>query len=431
MMTAHLQGARTRASRPAGRDARAPGGDGVTLSSSIWKRFSRTVWERQSGCLRDAFRSALVPADMMFRALLMVAARCRAGEDRASVCFWINGVKTTDYDAYLPEPADVTLTRWVSRIDAALSGADYTLLVANPHLVSDEVWLRARQFVRGLFDTVGVPSGGADTTFFIGRYKRTPFGVHRGQMSVMTFPIGGEKRFRVWPAGYGEAHPDIRDTTDYPDHLAASSELVGTPKDILYWPADVWHIAEGDGELTSTFNIGFWWDRPPLAWIFFEVARQLTDRLGDQPDEIDAYATASALHGQPCDFLPAPVAHALDATRAVVGGEALKRALALNWMRVLSADGFRDAPERRAPVAGAPLQPGERVRRCTTARILFAAGQQRTIYIAADGHMEQFADTPAARRALITLIEGGSAKVDDAPTAAILSWLYAGGVVRR
>jgi hypothetical protein len=396
----------------------------ATLEPTVWNAFAREFWEKQAGCMPGVRSDSLIPPELFFTTLVSAANRYRAGIGCDDVCFWIDGIKMADFGDRLPKACDVSVPGWISRVDQELAGADFTLLVANPHLVSNAVWDISRMFLRGLFAEVGVPCGGADSTFFVGRYRRTPFGVHRGQMSVMTFPVLGEKRFRIWPRGYGEAHPDIDQRVDYPEHLAASRELVGGPQDILYWPADVWHIAEGGPAFTSTFNVGFWWDRPPLTRVLFEISRQLVDAFQIAPDAQVAFPMFERTEGLLNDYLLRGVGEALSTIRAVTARDDVQAVLALDSMRMLSADGFRDIPEL-APRGRIGVQRGDIVRRRRLSRILFAAGAAGSLYVAADGHIEKIEDTAAVRGVLRSLQRGEAVSVSS-DVEDLLNWLSEG-----
>ena len=357
----------------------------ASLTEARWAEFVRDDWEKTATVLGGALSGPLVPAHQMFGVLLEVSKAYRKGRAEDKLSFWIDGRKMHELTAYLPAANDKSVEGYVHRLERQLRGSDFTLLVADPHIFDYSLWNAARCFLRGLYAQVSMPCGGVDSTFFVGRYKRTPFGVHRGQMSVMTFPVHGEKRFRIWPRGYGEAHPEIDSLLEYPDHEAASSQLVGNAQDVLYWPADIWHIAEGSDHFTSTFNIGLWWDRPPLTRVLFEVSRRLAESVTTSDFRgftiSDKFSNGSTLTTQ----IDGSIREALTLTRDVVADEEIDRSLALNSMRTISADAFRDVPglqDKRS----ASSSPNDLLCLDIHSRVLFGE-LDGGLYVAANGHL--------------------------------------------
>jgi hypothetical protein len=357
----------------------------ASLTEDRWAEFVRDDWEKNATVLKGALSTPLVSDQSMFAALLQVSRAYRNGHAENKLSFWIDGRKIQELTDYLPVASDKSVPGYVRRLDRQLRGSEFTLLVADPHIYDYNLWNVARRFLRGLYTQVGMPCGGVDSTFFIGRYKRTPFGVHRGQMSVMTFPVHAEKRFRTWPRGYGEAHPEIESLLDYPDHEQVSSELIGNSQDVLYWPADIWHIAEGSEQFTSTFNIGFWWDRPPLTRVLFEMSRRLAEKLNTSdfrgftlPDKFsNGYPLAAQVDSS--------IHEAIGLTRHVLADEDIDTSLALNSMRTISADAFRDVPALQS-IRECSSSPTDLL--CADPHSRFLFGQHNgTLYIAANGNL--------------------------------------------
>ncbi len=372
------------------RTADPPSGEALhdgSLNAEAWTDFACNDWEKNAATLRGVLPAPLVSRELMFSVLLRVSAAYHSGLATRKLSFWIDGRETRDLSNLLPRAGDHSVAGYVRRLDHQLKGAEFTLLVADPHLYDRRLWGIARRFLRGLHAQVGIPCGGVDSTFFIGRYKRTPFGVHRGQMSVMTFPVHREKRFRIWPRGYGEAHPEIQSMVEYSSHLGSSRELTGGPRDVLYWPADIWHIAEGSDFFTSTFNIGFWWDRPPLTSVLFEMSRRLAEKFEDPNPQGIAVADTFENGGPLVAQMDRSIRDAIRVIRGVLDHASFELALALNSMRMLSADGFRDVPDLR-PEQSLEANQDEFLRAASDSRIVFSNENNR-LYVAANGHVRE------------------------------------------
>lgn len=405
--------------------------DAITLPDSVWADFA-TNWEKLAGVLPGVLPRPLVYPELLFDALVRAARLRRLGVPSVAFSFWINARETKDLGELLPGPEDKSLAGYDARLADQLRGAEFTLLLANPHLYCNKLWDRVRVFIRGLYRQVGVPCGGVDTGIFLGRYLRTPFGVHRGQMSVLTFPVYGEKHFRLWPRGYGDAHEDIRDSLEYPDHISNSLELRAGEQDMLYWPADYWHIAESAGSFTAALNLGCWWDRPPLSRVLLEVSQQLAERMDGVGNEM-SLDYARAVSGEPQEFVPAQMAEALSVIRQTVSDDRIEEALALETLRTLSADGFRDLPE---PLPfESPRWRGEVIERIPERPVLSMRGADGTLHVAANGRLFSAGDSARLRRLLKGLELGEKVKLDDSVAKAagvpeLLRWLLGVGAIR-
>jgi 50S ribosomal protein L16 3-hydroxylase len=372
-----------------------------TLPDTAWADFGRRHWEREAGVLPDALPGPLIAPEKMLEALVRASELYRAGGSGVQFVFFLDGKPAERFADWLPRAGDPSIEGYVRRVERE-TGGEFTLLFANPHLYDGEIWQSARLLLRGLFCQVGIACGGVDTGIFLGRYSKTPFGVHRGQMSVMTFPTLGSKRFRLWRRGYGEAHPDLVDSLYYDAHLEASFELEARPVDILYWPADVWHIAEGSDEPTAAFNIGFWWDRPPMVRTLLALSEQLAAAVGEEDPRALTFPLAPGLGRGRAAPAP-PVGEALRALRQVATGPDLERALAREWLTLVSADGFREVPPA-APEGALAAAPGEAA--AATAPILWCPAGDGEIDLAVNGHAFTFPDTAALRAALERLTAG-------------------------
>jgi 50S ribosomal protein L16 3-hydroxylase len=334
----------------------------------------------------------LLSPEELLGSLVCSAAAHQNGDRGSPFAFWIDGVKCPLDETLLPNTSDVTLNDYVARMEATLNGREFTLLVANPHLFDPHLRSAARRFLRGLYPYTGMPCGGVDTGIFVGRYGKTPFGVHRGQMSVVTFPTVGAKSFRLWPRGYGELHMDLEDSLQYDKHLGASIEIVAHPGDVIYWPADFWHIAETSPGYTATWNIGFWWDRPALA----RVLVRLSEQLSTLPDASVSLSSTPAVGMEA--HLPSQLKAALAAVHQAATDQKLERALLLDWLALISGDGFREIPDLclldTSPQAAGDLYVDP------LARVKCARLPDGDLAIGVNGHLFVTEDSPVLRAAL-------------------------------
>lgn len=355
--------------------------------------FLRERWERLPGTVPGG-NPYDDDATLLFDALRSAGRRFVAGDPSVEFVLWLDGRKVAMPQEFAPAAEDADLQAYLQRLIRRHPNVDFTVLLANPHLYSPSLWARARAWVREVANEVGMPNGGADTCTFLGHYRRTPFGVHRGQMSVLTMPAIGSKRFVLWPFAYGDRHLDLQDSLEFSAHMAAATVEEAAHGDLLYWPADFWHVADAPRKPTAAWNIGFWWDRPPLSRVLGAITET-------------ASAAGHALSNAPSSFVwredagERELHTARDALRALARSGDLDDALAVQWARFASADGFRQSPparpERRAP----------RGKLRAEGRIVLRALRRRRLCLAANGHVALLDRCPTALQAWLQALAAG------------------------
>lgn len=371
----------------------------------VLAEFVDRSWERDVGMLPAATRAPFVPQSDILAAL---AATAGLEEDPpvSDYVVWIGGELQAEPRRFAARASDRSLSAYLERIAAIAGGCEFTVLVSNPHRVNQRLRERVARFARMLADSAGVPCGGFDTGIFLGCYGRTPFGVHRGQMSVLTFPILGNKRFLLWPRRYGESHRDIQDSLEYERHRPTALELCIGPGDIGYWPADYWHVADGPVAMSAALNIGMWWDRPPLDVAlqgFAEVLARHHDAMEADRVTVDLLRQGRAL--------PPEFDRALELIAEVARLPETRAALELELLAKRSAGGMRD------PYPIRHIQPPPGATRFT-ARLM--AGERIAVEPLADGSLGvallgaaiAIPPLPDLVAMLATLNDGGAAEFD-------------------
>jgi hypothetical protein len=399
----------------------------VALPPATWQAFVDRSWEKWPDVMHKVTPGPLVDADVLLSALQAAARAHRAGQPDVPFVTWVDSRKQDTVDPLLPLDSDTSLVRYMERLHRELNGREFTLLLANPHLFDRRIKRTTSDFLDALLARTGIPCGGVDTGIFLGRYGQTPFGVHRGQMSVMTFPVVGTKRFLLWERGYGEANADIRDALQYDRHLPRAIEKIATAGDVLYWPADFWHIADGTVDYSAALNVGFWWDRPPLQRSVHALTEALAGELANDPDPTraaraeDGVAVCLTTDGKRSRrsgdsvVLPRELEYMRATIRAAVAGPALDSILSTAWLAFASGCGFRDLPEL-APLAesidhSVTLAP---VEGAVTLSSVLPDGQ---IAVAAEGHVITVPNVAAVAVPLVAFESGSDATclIDQTP----------------
>jgi hypothetical protein len=309
--------------------------------------FVRESWERSIASLPGVTGGPLVSEDELFRALVETGSH--SIEDEASrYVVWVGGELQEHPEAFAARSEDGSLLGYISRLTAQAAEREFTVLLPNPHRYDHTVRARVREIAGMLAKYAGIPCGGFDSGIFLGRYGKTPFGVHRGQMSVLTFPVLGTKRFLTWPRPYGEEHTDIQDSLSYAHHLPSATVLTARPGDIAYWPADYWHIADGPVAVSAALNIGLWWDRPALDVSLRVFAESLSNDDGAEPDPRECFN----LHARQGS---SALEQALQRIARAAQSATTRAQIELRWLSLLSASGMRDTFPTRSLTFDSPV----------------------------------------------------------------------------
>ena len=308
------------------------------------------AWGKHPICLKGIFKAPLLSEDEFLDTLRGVGDYVRAMPRGASSydlghSHYFNpdvfeNIPVAIVDDPYPTASDRNLHAYYERVHAQL-GTDF--LVAGLDLEMHSLALRTRLmiFLAPLFEIVGHPPWMTHCNGFFGRYRSTPTGVHRDTSHVMTVPIFGTKRLRLWPEDFEKIAPEIlnKPRSYYQRYLEHSTLLEGEVGDLMYHPVTAWHVAEND-EVTASLTIPWdlqdnWW-RDELSvprWL----AAAISERVGDGPAAPKAD-----------DRLPAPVRGAIDRFAAAQRGPGFVDHIWKRWLERTSRLSFRELPPRPA-----------------------------------------------------------------------------------
>lgn len=143
------------------------------------------------------------------------------------------------------------------------------LMVNNVQSLHPQLWNGASGFLDQLYSHIGFPVGGALMDLFYGNYRSSFFRLHKDTQEIFAFIVSGKKRIYAWP--FDTLSPflseEIRRTSNLPhhtdlnfqDYLDSAVCLDAEPGDIIYWPAEYWHIAAAataDKSFTAMLSLG-------------------------------------------------------------------------------------------------------------------------------------------------------------------------------
>lgn len=321
-----------------------------------WGELTERFWDRGPVLFHGVDPAPFVE-DEVFAAAVAATRSAEPSVMPPDTQFTVQRWQRIDPAGALPQAADGTFDGYQERMAAELDGLRYALVVHRFHRHHFPQWTRERAFYRGLWDRVGLPLSGAITTLFHGSYEHSPVGVHRDRFATFMFGLKGRKRMRFW-----DTQPwsePVSSVLDYQPYLDSSFTAEIGPGDLLYWPADYYHVGENaTDEPATSVNVGV-----PRA--DHHADYDLDDVLAGGRTAIDGAMFA------PGGALPPAWAHAVDILRDHLRTD---RADELS-LRHRTAGGFRPVPP---PADPAPLP--EEVR--ATAEILTCDG-----LTAANGHI--------------------------------------------
>lgn len=318
----------------------------ASLDDEAWSVFATSYWERRPLVI-EQFAGPALPLDgrSLFAAMCMLAANCPAERRERWIQIYVDGVRKPNehIEELLPTPHDESLEGYDVRVCRAVGGREYLVRMEKLHVFYGPYWDVAFRFLGSLFRHVGIPPG-ADTAVFMGRYRRTPSGVHVDNLSSFNFPIVGRKGLRVWPRAYVKRNPTLVGATAYEAHLDASQLLEAEPGGLVYWPSSAFHIGEGGGAFSATLGIGVWIDKQPLGMVLELLGQLVHDADPAAAALVRTYAVEPDQRN--VERLPEPVQSAVMRIEQLVASGALRTAATRHWLETLTSNSLKAAPVR-------------------------------------------------------------------------------------
>ena len=312
------------------------------LNQKFWMHFAKNIWEKKTLEIKNV-KSPLfeIGKPEIFRMLVDFSDRCRKLKDASGFKFYINGIQAHPDDVMqiLPIEKDQSLLGYHQRMNALF--ADYCLVCDEllktksnkTHLLSD--------FTDELYRHTGFPNRFSEMGLYLGNYRKTPFGVHVDRCGVFSFPVVGQKKFRIWTSEFVKKNPKLDRTFNYQKYKKDSQVLTAKPGDITYWPSSAWHIAESDGSFSATWSLGVWVDKPHQK-VFSESLEVLfSEKLGTRgASSSTAFIKLSEESGE-VKVLPAVYLKSIHDLQTLTSLELEEHFLKF-WMQHISLQGFKN-----------------------------------------------------------------------------------------
>lgn len=327
----------------------------------FWEHFAAEHWEQRPLVFDNPLGEQLISAGRAFECSVQACERWRQRQ-RTSLRFFVEaGLLQCNPDRYLPRRADADFQGYARRIAPQLRDQGFAFVLNGAAQYDFDVFLRARRFLRGLYQRVGMPADVTDMDIFVGNYRHTPFGVHTDRASNFSFVLSGRKRFLVWPWPALSTRFELHRSVDFEAVRSQAEVLEAEAGQVVYWPSSYWHIAESDGDLSAVLNVA----------LYLEDTRHAFVAAAIQEPRALAGAELAALpwdaRAQGGNELPGPLQQALEAVsqppalapdlHAAVLRAWLSRTSAGNFHRSYPAAVEAAALRREMSVAGDPEFP--------------------------------------------------------------------------
>ena len=379
-----------------------------------------TVFEKRPHVFRRPFTPPVADPAEYWHVLLGWADQVRAGR-RFAPPRWIE-------EGLLPVREDGGLPAFCRRVEERYQGDWYLYEPDGVQQWGPTVWDHVTEIVRPIVGHIGrLPPGGLNLDLFLGKYDRTPTGIHRDEGDVLAFVTHGTKHLYFWPletftAPWGTPARNHYQTGiwDYTRHVGSAISIEAQAGDIIYWPRQYFHIGTSPDAWAGMVTMTMWWNMPAQR-----AVRYMADALWPvdvepasyryDPEELSLYAGS----------LPGDLANASAAIQRRLA-QTWDRSLAEAWARVVTSYGFLVPPAPREVAAGAV----ERFRVRHPMAVVEIDGQD---IVFACGHRVGALDgaAPDLRRALPRLAVGQVVDVrqhwtDGQPASTPLATLLAG-----
>lgn len=310
---------------------------------TFWKKFATSYWEKKPLLVKN-FTSAVseIRQDEIFSMLVQYSDHCRKIKSADGFKLYIDGQIQFDDETLqmLPQKKDKTLQGYNQRMEEIFE--DYCLVCDELLQVSQDSSKKLKAFTENLFSYVGFPNRFSELGLYLGNYRQTPFGVHVDGCGVFSFPVSGQKTFRLWSPEFAKKNPSLDRSQDYNKFKRNSETMIASAGDMTYWPSSAWHIAESDGSFNATWSLGVWVDQTHQQNLENALKPLIKTKLSTAGTE-----TMIHHHLQKVDqaaVLPKTYLKSVAALKAISENE-WHDTLLKSWLELSSKSGFKNFPQ--------------------------------------------------------------------------------------
>ena len=368
------------------------------LSPASWAHLVEHHWEQKPLLIKQPFAGPLATAAELFQALVKAGDQFRAGDRSVTLRFYIeHALLQAEIGKHAPQSSDLSLKGYAQRLAPNLAGRGFALVLNDLQVYDARLWLRLREFLRGLYEFIGLPADTVAADVWLGNYDKTPAGVHQDRASNFMFVIEGHRRMHLWPDEFFREMKPTDYALDYEPYLDEAITLEGEPGDLAYWPSSYWHIGESVGGLSVTLNLALYLKFRPSVDVLSHATRMVREHLGPL-DQAQTYPFARERFQENAGTLPEQIELATKVLRQVSRDARLVQAIRESWLNRITGSGFTELPPA-SPWRS--LDDAQVVRGCADYPILWLPAADDEIICSANGH----SFTIAAHPKILQLIE--------------------------
>lgn len=258
------------------------------VSPKVLSLLAEHGWQRQPLVIRKAFSSDFLTEQDTFDAW-------RAFVESVDPPRWANrarlycgSARVSSVEQFLPEASDTSWNSYLRRLGNQTGSSEWGLCLTDPQIASAKIFRRLLVFLDSLYRHIGIPRGGCSPDLFMMNHKMSFFRLHKDAQDVFTFVISGWRRFLLWPfntfadiAGLGankSRSPHRLYEVDHEAYRSQAMVLEAAAGDLLYWPAEWWHVGESNRERAITLGVGAIHDANPMSQFVRAADRRLQHR---------------------------------------------------------------------------------------------------------------------------------------------------------
>jgi hypothetical protein len=235
----------------------------------FWDAFRERHWRpRVPTVLRQPLATPLFSEAVLLRAMKGFVAGLERGDRRKHCLVSLGGKETAPRRPLkaLFRERNESFDALESNIGRLFRKEAFGWMVTQMQAVEPALWDRLAAFLQDGREALGLPVARSFLDLFYGNYGSGFTGLHKDTQEILAFVVRGEKRMLAWPFDYflgevkglsaGHRYFNKRLSIDYRKYRKDAIVLDARAGDILYWPADHWHVAEPLGGFSAMVSLG-------------------------------------------------------------------------------------------------------------------------------------------------------------------------------
>jgi hypothetical protein len=365
-------------------------------------------WQRRPLVIKNAFPAAFLTEQEAFdawRAFIQTVPASRWGD---LVRVYRGSERMPNQEQFLPAASDASWDSYLRRLHEQNGSREWGLCLTDPQSASATVFQRLLTFLDSLYGRIGIPRGGCNPDLFMMNHEVSFFRLHKDAEDVFTFVVTGRRRFLLWPfetfSGIAGLNASQSRTShllfevDYDAYRSQAVVLEASAGDLLYWPAEWWHVGESNGELAVTLAVGIIHHANPMGQMI-GAADRLMRRRGER---------LPSLPWQTADTAGRTIASYTEWMRDLLADDGLWTEVRRGLLSWVTRCGLKRVPP---PVRRSTPLDDEQWLAVTSPSTIACEGNEASLFCSVGGHDLVLTPGAPAMALLETLSRGGAHRV--------------------